>query len=133
MEFFEPKRGGKTLEQALSAAALLSLRSMIRHRAFVLFLLVQAQSSHEQADVVFREITDRWTAMFQTVIDQRVPLPESSAAPLVAQQLVDILLASFIRNEFSASPSPDLEAYVLDAVQTVIMRVGDRPHRGDQV
>ena len=112
------------LRRALSDVALLSLGQMREHRAFIRFLLLQAHYSHEQAELVRRELLDRWMAIFQSIIAAHLPEGARPKAQSLATQLVDILVASFIRSELGGRLSADdLEAYVLDAVQTVASRV----------
>jgi len=112
------------LRQALSDVAILSLGQMREHRAFIRFLLLQAHYSHEHAELVRRELLDRWTAIFQTIIAAHLPEGSRPKAKSLAAQLVDILVASFIRSELGGRLRADqLEAYVLDAVQTVASRV----------
>jgi AcrR family transcriptional regulator len=112
------------LGEALSELALLSLREMRAHRAFIRFLLLQSHSSPEQAALVGSQLLDRWTALFESIIDAHLPETPQPTARLLARQLVDILVASFIGTELGGRPSGgDLEAYVLDAVKTVVSRV----------
>ena len=129
--------GIETLEQgvpagdlalALSDVALISLRQMREHRAFIRFLLLQAHYSHEQAEIVRRELLDRWMAVFQSIIAAHLPERSRTKARSLATQLVDILVASFIRSELGGRLRADeLEEYVLDAVQTVASRVDAIP------
>ena len=129
--------GIETLEQgvpagdlalALSDVALISLRQMREHRAFIRFLLLQAHYSHEQAEIVRRELLDRWMAVFQSIIAAHLPERSRTKARSLATQLVDILVASFIRSELGGRLRADeLEEYVLDAVQTVASRVDTIP------
>ena len=108
------------LRQALSDVAILSLGQMREHRAFIRFLLLQAHYSHEHAELVRRELLDRWMAIFQTIIAAHLPEGSRPKAKSLAAQLVDILVASFIRSELGGRLRADeLEAYVLEAVQTV--------------
>src|SRR5206468_12590142 len=107
------------LALALSDVALISLRQMREHRAFIRFLLLQAHYSHEQAEIVRRELLDRWMAVFQSIIAAHLPERSRTKARSLATQLVDILVASFIRSELGGRlrAADELEAYVLDAVQ----------------
>jgi len=112
------------LSLALSDVALISLRQMREHRAFIRFLLLQAHYSHEQAEIVRRELLDRWMAIFQSIIAAHLPGRSKPAAKSLATQLVDILVASFIRSELGGRQrAEELEEYVLDAVKTVVSRV----------
>jgi hypothetical protein len=85
--------------------------------------MLEAQSSREQAEVVFREIVDRWTAAYESIIEPYLPPTERSSARSLARQLVDIILAAFIRNELAGQPRDDLEEYLQEAVETVITRI----------
>jgi AcrR family transcriptional regulator len=112
------------LSLALSDVALISLRQMREHRAFIRFLLLQAHYSHEQAEIVRRELLDRWMAIFRSIIAAHLPARSKPAAKSLATQLVDILVASFIRSELGGRlGANELETYVLDAVQTIASRV----------
>ena len=113
------------LRQALSDVAILSLGQMREHRVFIRFLLLQAHYSHEQAELVRRELLDRWMAIFQSIIAAHLPAASRPKAKSLATQLVDILVASFIRSELGGRlrAADELEGYVLDAVQTVASRV----------
>ena len=112
------------LRHALSNVADLSLRQMREHRSFIRFLLLQAHYSHEQAELVRRELLDRWMGIFQAIIAKHLAERSKPEAKSLATQLVDILVASFIRSELGGRLRADeLEAYVLDAVQTVASRV----------
>jgi len=122
-----------SLHEALSAVALQSLRTMGKHRAFIRFLLMQAQSSQEQAELVFREVLDRWIAAFQSIIQAHLSETSRPTAQLLARQVVDIILASFIRNELGSQASDDLESYVQDALETIISRAKAEDSRGRKV
>ena len=112
------------LRHALSNVAILSLRQMREHRSFIRFLLLQAHYSHEQAELVRRELLDRWMGIFQSIIAKHLAERSKPEAKSLATQLVDILVASFIRSELGGRLRADeLEVYVLDAVQTVASRV----------
>jgi len=112
------------LRGSVSEVALLSLREMTQHRAFIRFLLLQAQSSQEQHELVFRELIDRWTHIFESIIETHLPDNGSPRAQYLATQLVDVLLSAFLRSELGGrSRSPDRETYVLDAVETIASRV----------
>jgi len=112
------------LRQALSDVAILSLGQMREHRAFIRLLLLQTHYSHEQAELVRRELLDRWMAIFQSIIATHLPEKSRPKGKSLATQLVDILVASFIRSELGGRVrAEELEAYVLDAVQTVVSRV----------
>jgi len=111
------------LRGSLSDVALLSLREMKEHRAFIRFLLLQAQSSQEQHELVFRELIDRWTHVFESIIEAHLLDNGGPSAQYLAAQLVDVLLSAFLRGELGGrSRWQDLEAYVLDAVETVAIR-----------
>jgi TetR/AcrR family transcriptional regulator len=113
---------GGDLREELSNVALVSLRQMREHRAFIRFLLFQSHYSAAQADVVRSELLDRWGAIFESIIEAH--LPDASRAKALACQLTDILVASFIGSELGGRPKGgDLEAYVLDAVETIASRV----------
>lgn len=115
---------GQALRQALSDLALLSLRQMRDQRAFIRFLLLQSHYSPEQADLVRSQLLDRWTAIFESIIDAHLSETPQPTAKFLARQLVDILVASFIGTELGGRPSGgDLETYVLDAVETIASRV----------
>jgi AcrR family transcriptional regulator len=124
IEILERELPTGDLRGALSEVALLSLREMREHRAFIRFLLLQAQYSPEQHELVFRELIDRWTHIFESIIKQHL-LDSSGARPgYLATQLVDVLLSAFLRGELGGGARrEDLEEYVLDAVQTVATRV----------
>jgi AcrR family transcriptional regulator len=119
----ETDGSGQALQPALSNVVLLSLREMREHRAFIRFLLLQSHYSPDQADLVRRELLDRWAAVFESIIKRHLP-EGSPGARSLASQLIDILVASFVRSELGGRPrGADLEAYVLDAVETVASRV----------
>src|SRR5206468_11269008 len=87
-------------------------------------LLLQEHCSCEHVELVRRELRDRWMAIFQTIIAAHLTEGSRPKAKSLAAQLVDILVASFIRSELGGRLRADqLEAYVLDAVQTVASRV----------
>ncbi len=114
---------GRDLDTSLSLVTSESLRTMRENRAFIRFLLLEAQSSREQAEVVFREVVDRWTAAYESVIRPHLAPPDPSSARLLARQLIDIVLSAFIRNELAGHPVDDLEEYLQEAVETVITRI----------
>lgn len=110
------------LREGLSNVALVSLRQMREHRAFIRFLLLQSHYSLAQANLVRSELLDRWGAIFESIIEAH--LPEATKAKALASQMTDILVASFIGSELGGRPrGNDLEAYVLDAVETIASRV----------
>jgi len=112
------------LRQAISDVALLSMREMSEHRAFIRFLVLQAQYSQEQHELVFRELIDRWTHIFESIIETHQKDGGEASARYLATQLVDVLLSAFLRGELGGrSKWQDLEAYVLDAVETIACRV----------
>ncbi len=112
------------LRGGLSEVALLSLREMREHPAFIRFLVLQAQYSPEQHELVFRELIDRWRRVFESIIEAHVPDMGGPSARYLGTQLVDVLLAAFLRGELGGrSKWQDLEAYVLDTVETVACRV----------
>jgi AcrR family transcriptional regulator len=118
------------LRQTLSDLILLSLQEMGEHRTFIRFLLLQSHYSHAQADLVRGELLDRWTAILESIIEAHLPERSRPTAKALASQLVDILIASFIRSEMGGLPAgADLEAYLLDAVQTVVSRVDSEVRR----
>jgi AcrR family transcriptional regulator len=123
IESIEAGIEGQDLNTALSLVTSESLRMMRENRAFIRFLMLEAQSSREQAEVVFREIVDRWTAAYESIIGPYLPQGERSSARSLARQLVDIILAAFIRSELSGHPIDDLEEYLQEAVETVITRI----------
>ena len=123
IESIEAGIEGQDLNTALSLVTSESLRMMRENRAFIRFLMLEAQSSREQAEVVFREIVDRWTAAYESIIAPQLPPSERAAARSLARQLVDIILAAFIRNELADHPMDDLEEYLQEAVETVITRI----------
>jgi AcrR family transcriptional regulator len=116
------------LQAALAEVALLSLREMREHRAFIRFLVLQAQYSQDQHELVFRELIDRWTHIFESIIGGHLTGGRGVSARYLATQLVDILLSAFLRGELGGrSKWQELEAYVLDAVETVASRVEPGP------
>jgi TetR/AcrR family transcriptional regulator len=122
IETLERGVAGGDLREALSNVALVSLRQMREHRAFIRFLLFQSHYSASQADVVRSELLDRWGAIFESIIEAH--LPDASRANALACQLTDILVASFIGSELGGRPrGGDLDVYVLDAVETIASRV----------
>lgn len=123
IESIEAGIEGQDMNTALSLVTSESLRMMRENRAFIRFLMLEAQSSREQAEVVFREIVDRWTAAYESIIEPYLPETERSSARSLARQLVDIILAAFIRNELAGQPRDDLEEYLQEAVETVITRI----------
>ena len=123
IESIEAGIEGQNLNTALSLVTSESLRMMRENRAFIRFLMLEAQSSREQAEVVFSEVVDRWTAAYESIIAPQLPPSERSAARSLARQLVDIILAAFIRNELARQPRDDLEEYLQEAVETVITRI----------
>src|SRR5688572_21049108 len=60
IESLEREVPAPDLHQALSDVALLSLREMREHRAFIRFLLLQSHYSSDQADLVRGELLDHW-------------------------------------------------------------------------
>jgi TetR/AcrR family transcriptional regulator len=124
IEILEREVPDGDLREALSDVALLSLREMREHRAFIRFLLLQAQCSPEQHELVFRELIDRWTRVFEAIIKRHLDDSSGVTAGYLATQLVDVLLSAFLRGELGGgSRRRDLEEYVLHAVQTVACRV----------
>ena len=59
IESIEAGIEGQDMSTALSLVTSESLRMMRENRAFIRFLMLEAQSSREQAEVVFSEIVDR--------------------------------------------------------------------------
>lgn len=114
---------GQDLDTSLSLVTSESLRTMRENRAFIRFLMLETQSSREQAEVVFHEVVNRWTAAYESIIRPRLEPADPSLAGLLARQLVDIILAAFIRNELARQPVDDLEEYLQEAVETVITRI----------
>jgi len=115
---------GRDLNTALSLVTSESLRLMRENRAFIRFLMLETHSSREQADVVFRELIDRWTAAYVAVISPHLtPSQDGTFARLLARQLVDLILAAFIRSQLAGDPVDDLEEYLQEAVETVITRI----------
>ena len=123
IESIEAGIEGRDLNTALSLVTSESLRTMRENRAFIRFLMLEAQSSRGQAEVVFREVVDRWTAAYESIIAPHLPSTERPSARLLSRQLVDIILAAFIRNELARHPIDDLEEYLQEAVETVIARI----------
>jgi len=117
------------LHAALSIVARESLRTMRQHRVFVRFLMRQAQASRKQADVVFRELLDRWVAAVRGVIETHLPPGSAADAERMARQLVDITLASFIRGELGGSPGEEIDRYV-DETVAMIARSAESPVKG---
>jgi AcrR family transcriptional regulator len=126
IESIEEAVEGRDLNTALSLVTSESLHIMRENRAFIRFLMLETHSSRQQADVVFRELTDRWTAAYESVICAHLSPGERPLARLLARQLVDIILAAFIRNELGGHPADDLEEYLQEAVETVFMRIKAR-------
>lgn len=113
----------RDLNTSLSLFTSESLRTMRENRAFVHFLLLESQSSRLHAEVVLREIVDRWVAACESVLAQHLPAGDGALARLVARQLVDLILAAFIRNDLGFHPDEDLEEYLQEAVETVLSRI----------
>jgi AcrR family transcriptional regulator len=127
IESIEAAVEGRDLNTALSLVTSESLYIMRENRAFIRFLMLETHSSREQAEVVFRELTDRWTAAYEAVIAAHTPAEERPLARLLARQLVDIILAAFIRSELGGGDqADDLEEYLQEAVETVITRIKAR-------
>lgn len=114
---------GQDLDTSLSLVTSESLRTMRENRAFIRFLMLETQSSTAQAEVVFHEVVDRWTGAYEFIIRPHFEPPDSALARLLARQLIDIILAAFVRNELAGYPVDDLEEYLQEAVETVITRI----------
>jgi len=125
IEQFEQGVPATDLREALTIASILSLNMMRENRPFIRFVMLQMQSSREQAEVVLQEIIDRWTAAYEQMIRLYTRARRHSVAPLAARQLVDLILASFIRNELVGEPGEHLESYALEAVETVLSRISN--------
>src|SRR2546427_3929336 len=73
IEQFEQSVPATDLREALTIASILSLNMMRENRPFIRFVMLQMQSSREQAEVVLQEIIDRWTAAYEQTIKLYTP------------------------------------------------------------